>query len=49
MDRRTTVATDVAFHGGPEKIVELVQSAEARGGVRGLFVAEAAHDPSGRA
>ena len=40
-----TVATDIAFHGGPEKIAELVQSAEARGSVRGLFVAEAAHDP----
>lgn len=41
----TTVATDVAFHGGPEKIVELVQAAERRGSIRGLFVAEAAHDP----
>ncbi|MCX6396263.1 MAG: TIGR03617 family F420-dependent LLM class oxidoreductase [Propionibacteriales bacterium] len=39
------VATDVAFHGGPEKIAELVQSAEARSTVGGLFVAEAAHDP----
>ena len=41
----STIATDVAFHGGPEKIGELVQAAEARGSVRGLFVAEAAHDP----
>ena len=40
-----TVATDVAFHGEPRKIAELVQQAEARGTVRGLFVAEAAHDP----
>lgn len=40
-----TVATDVAFHGKPEKIVEVVQSAEAGGAARGLFVAEAAHDP----
>lgn len=42
---RTTVATDVAFHGGPEKIVARVQEAEARGSIAGLFVAEAAHDP----
>lgn len=40
-----TVATDVAFHGGPEKIAALVQSAQERETVRGLFVAEAAHDP----
>lgn len=45
MYRDSTVATDIAFHGGPEKIAELVQVAEARGSVRGLFVAEAAHDP----
>lgn len=41
----TTVATDIAFHGGPEKIVARVQEAERRGSVAGLFVAEAAHDP----
>lgn len=41
----TPIATDVAFHGGPEKIVARVQEAEARGSVAGLFVAEAAHDP----
>ena len=45
MSTRSTVATDIAFHGGPEKIAELVQAAEASGVVRGLFVAEAAHDP----
>lgn len=45
MHRESTVATDVAFHSGPEKIAELVQSAQARESVRGLFVAEAAHDP----
>ncbi len=42
---RTTVATDVAFHGGPEKIVGRIQEAERRGTIAGLFVAEAAHDP----
>jgi len=41
----TTVATDVAFHGGPEKIVARVKEAERRGTIAGLFVAEAAHDP----
>jgi probable F420-dependent oxidoreductase len=44
MSSDSTVTTDVAFHGGPEKIAELVQAAEQRS-VRGLFVAEAAHDP----
>jgi probable F420-dependent oxidoreductase len=42
---RSTVATDVAFHGVPEKIVGYAREAERRGDVRGLFVAEAAHDP----
>ena len=36
---------DVAFHGGPDRIVDLAREAEQRGQVRGLFVAEAAHDP----
>jgi probable F420-dependent oxidoreductase len=40
-----TVAVDVAFHGGPEHVAALAREVEARGGVRGLFVAEAAHDP----
>ena len=39
------IAVDIAFHGGPERIAELAADVEARGGVRGLFVAEAAHDP----
>ncbi|RNL62136.1 TIGR03617 family F420-dependent LLM class oxidoreductase [Nocardioides marmoriginsengisoli] len=39
------VATDVAFHGKPEKIVDRAREAERRGGISGLFVAEAAHDP----
>ena len=39
------MAVDIAFHGGPEKIAELAAEVERRGGVRGLFVAEAAHDP----
>ena len=38
-------AVDIAFHGGPERIAALAREVEARGGVRGLFVAEAAHDP----
>lgn len=45
MDTEHTLTTDVAFHGQPEKIAELVQLIESRGSVRGLFVAEAAHDP----
>jgi probable F420-dependent oxidoreductase len=36
---------DIAFHGRPEKIAALAREAEQRGHVRGLFVAEAAHDP----
>lgn len=36
---------DIAFHGGPERIAALAREAESRGHVRGLFVAEAAHDP----
>lgn len=36
---------DIAFHGGPERIADLAREAEQRGHVRGLFVAEAAHDP----
>lgn len=36
---------DIAFHGGPERIAALAAEVERRGGVRGLFVAEAAHDP----
>lgn len=39
------IAVDVAFHGGPERIADLAREAENRGSVRGLFVAEAAHDP----
>jgi len=38
-------AVDIAFHGGPERIAALAREVEQRGGVRGLFVAEAAHDP----
>jgi probable F420-dependent oxidoreductase len=41
----TTVATDLAFHGEPGEIVRRAREAERHGGVRGLFVAEAAHDP----
>jgi len=36
---------DIAFHGGPERIAAVAREAEQRGRVRGLFVAEAAHDP----
>ncbi|MFL6023078.1 MAG: LLM class flavin-dependent oxidoreductase, partial [Marmoricola sp.] len=36
---------DIAFHGPPEKIAAVAREAERRGHVRGLFVAEAAHDP----
>jgi probable F420-dependent oxidoreductase len=36
---------DIAFHGGPERIAALAAEVERRGGVRGLFVAEASHDP----
>jgi probable F420-dependent oxidoreductase len=36
---------DIAFHGGPERTAALARQVEERGGVRGLFVAEAAHDP----
>jgi probable F420-dependent oxidoreductase len=39
------VAVDIAFHGGPAQIATLAAEVESRGGVRGLFVAEAAHDP----
>ncbi len=39
------IAVDVAFHGGPERIADLAREAERRHTVRGLFVAEAAHDP----
>ena len=39
------IAVDIAFHGGPERIAALATEVERRGGVRGLFVAEAAHDP----
>lgn len=39
------IAVDIAFHGGPERIAELASEVERRGTVRGLFVAEAAHDP----
>jgi probable F420-dependent oxidoreductase len=39
------IAVDIAFHGGPERIAALAGEVERRGGVRGLFVAEAAHDP----
>jgi probable F420-dependent oxidoreductase len=42
---RDAIAVDVAFHGGPERVAELARAVERRGGVRGLFVAEAAHDP----
>jgi len=40
-----TVTADIAFHGGPERVPALAREVEERGGVRGLFVAEAAHDP----
>ncbi len=40
-----TITTDIAFHGGPERIAALAREVEARGAVGGLFVAEAAHDP----
>lgn len=39
------LAVDVAFHGGPERVTRIAREVEARGTVRGLFVAEAAHDP----
>jgi probable F420-dependent oxidoreductase len=39
------IAVDIAFHGGPERIAGVAREVERRGGVRGLFVAEAAHDP----
>jgi probable F420-dependent oxidoreductase len=39
------LAVDIAFHGGPEQIAELARDVERRGTVRGLFVAEGAHDP----
>jgi probable F420-dependent oxidoreductase len=41
----TAPTPDIAFHGGPERIAEVAREAERRGHVRGLFVAEAAHDP----
>lgn len=44
MSADSTVSTDIAFHGVPEKIAALARSAEGRS-VGGLFVAEAAHDP----
>jgi probable F420-dependent oxidoreductase len=40
-----TITVDIAFHGGPERVATLAREVEERGGVRGLFVAEAAHDP----
>ncbi len=39
------IVVDVAFHGGPERVPEIARQVEERGVVRGLFVAEAAHDP----
>jgi probable F420-dependent oxidoreductase len=39
------ISVDIAFHGGPEKVAGLAREVERRGGARGLFVAEAAHDP----
>jgi len=39
------LVVDVAFHGGPDRIAEVAREVEGRGTVRGLFVAEAAHDP----
>ena len=39
------IEVDIAFHGGPERIAALAGEVERRGGLRGLFVAEAAHDP----
>jgi probable F420-dependent oxidoreductase len=39
------IDVDIAFHGGPELIAELAREAERRGTARGVFVAEAAHDP----
>jgi probable F420-dependent oxidoreductase len=41
----TAMAVDIAFHGGPERVADLAREVERRGGVRGLFIAEAAHDP----
>lgn len=41
----TAPTPDIAFHGPPERIAEIAREAERRGHVRGLFVAEAAHDP----
>ncbi|MGY2877114.1 putative F420-dependent oxidoreductase [Marmoricola sp. URHA0025 HA25] len=45
MSDEAAVAVDIAFHGDPGRIADLAREAEARGDVRGLFVAEAAHDP----
>lgn len=45
MTDEAAIAVDIAFHGGPEQVADLAREVEARGGVRGLFVAEAAHDP----
>ncbi|HET6393744.1 MAG TPA: TIGR03617 family F420-dependent LLM class oxidoreductase [Blastococcus sp.] len=39
------LAVDIAFHCGPEGIAAMARDAESSGLVRGLFVAEAAHDP----
>jgi probable F420-dependent oxidoreductase len=44
-DTEPELAVDIAFHGGPERVADLAREVERRGGVRGLFVAEAAHDP----
>lgn len=39
------ITVDIAFHGGPERVAALAAEVERRGGIGGLFVAEAAHDP----
>ena len=45
LSRVSAPAPDIAFHGAPERIAAVAREAEERGHVRGLFVAEAAHDP----
>ncbi|HSV37526.1 MAG TPA: TIGR03617 family F420-dependent LLM class oxidoreductase [Nocardioidaceae bacterium] len=39
------LAIDIAFHGDPARLPAVAKEIEERGTVRGLFVAEAAHDP----
>jgi len=40
-----TLAFDLAYHGDPARLPGVARLIEERGSVRGLFVAEAAHDP----